>query len=68
VPSVACSILTTYYQTMPHPSKRSAQGISQWTTGNLSFTAIVDNKASSEEGSEWEDDGNDEDEDEDECS
>jgi hypothetical protein len=55
---------------MPCPSKRSAQGISQQTMGNLSFIAIVDNEASSEEGLEWEDDGNDEYEyeDEDECS
>jgi hypothetical protein len=35
---------------MPCPSKRSAQEISQQTTGNLSFIAIVDNEASSEEG------------------
>lgn len=56
---------------MPRPSKRSAQGKSQRTTVNLSFTAIVGNEASSEEESEWEDDKHedkDEDEDKGQCT
>ena len=39
---------------MPCASKRAAQAKSQRLTGNSSFTPVIGNDGSTDEGSEWE--------------